>query len=75
MMSMGSGKTIVEFFSAEMELNVWRYRSCRGKRAELHTHSHAGTRTQLQNLEQGFVLESSRLMLYKTKYRTQGKCL
>lgn len=43
MMSMGSGKTIVEFFSAEMELNVWRYRSCRGKRAELHTLTHTVT--------------------------------
>ena len=29
MKSMGSGKMIVEFFSAEMVLRVWRYRSCK----------------------------------------------
>lgn len=50
MMSMGSGKTIVEFFSAEMELSVWRYRSCGGERAELHTHAHMQARTHTHTI-------------------------
>ena len=28
-MSMGRGKIIVEFFSAEILVKVWRYRSCK----------------------------------------------
>jgi len=28
-MSIGTGNTIVEFFSEDMELRVWRYRSCK----------------------------------------------
>ena len=47
-MSMGSGKTMVEFFSAEMELSVCRYRSCGGDiRVTLtRTHAHALIHTQ-----------------------------